>query len=38
MAGNVGDLWSLKTDPLLRAVRDDARYVALLRRMKLPVE
>ena len=38
VAGNVGDLWSLKTDPLLRAVRDDARYVALLRRMKLPVE
>jgi hypothetical protein len=28
----------LKTDPLLKGVKNDARYAELLRRMKLPVD
>jgi TolB-like protein/cytochrome c-type biogenesis protein CcmH/NrfG len=28
----------LKTDPLMKSVKDDARYAALLRKMKLPLD
>jgi eukaryotic-like serine/threonine-protein kinase len=34
---NIG-LVQVKTDPLLRSLRDDPRYTALLRKMKLPVD
>jgi len=33
-----GGLVDLKFDPLLRSVRDDPRYAALLRKMNLPVD
>ncbi len=35
-ARDTGLAWYLKTDPLLANIRGDARYTALLRKMKLP--
>jgi serine/threonine-protein kinase len=29
-------IWTLKSDPLLRGLRDDSRYAALLKKLKLP--
>ena len=36
VARDKGLAWFLGTDPLLANIRSDARYTALLRKMKLP--
>ncbi len=34
----MGDVLSVKFDPLMRKLRDDPRYIAVLRRMNLPLD